>query len=62
MMLLNRLMEIRANEVLVKQQPKEDFKKLFEKSRGMKKDNPFNRGPNPFATRGGLNPFMGRRN
>ena len=60
-MILNRLMEIRANEVLVKEQPKEDFKKLFERSKGMKKDNPFNRGPNPFATRSGPNPFMGRR-
>lgn len=28
-MILDRLMEIRANEALVKEVPKEDFKKLF---------------------------------
>ena len=53
-MLLNRLMEIRANEALVKEAPVSDFKKVFEHSRGMKSNaNPFgNMGGNPFAGRG----------
>ena len=52
-MLLNRLMEIRANEALVKEAPVSDFKKVFEHSRGMKNNS------SPFGNLGG-NPFNGR--
>lgn len=52
-MILNRLMEIRANEALVKEAPVSDFKKVFEHSRGMKSN------ANPFGNMGG-NPFAGR--
>lgn len=47
-MILDRLMEIRANEALVKEAPKEDFKKLFASRGSQKKANPFASGPNPF--------------
>lgn len=47
-MLLDRLMEIRANEALVIEKPKEDFKKVFSSRPMQKKNNPFNQGPNPF--------------
>ena len=50
---VNRLMEIRANEALVKEAPVSDFKKVFEHSRGMKTSS------NPFGSMGG-NPFAGR--
>ena len=53
-MILNRLMEIRANEALVKEAPVSDFKKVFEHSKGIKNNsNPFgSMGNNPFAGRG----------
>lgn len=54
-MILNRLMEIRANEALVKEAPVSDFSKMFKNSKGNKnnKNNPFgNMGGNPFAGRG----------
>lgn len=47
-MILDRLMEIRANEALVKDTPKEDFKKVFSSRPMQKKNNPFCGGPNPF--------------
>lgn len=47
-MLLDRLMEIRANEALVIEKPKEDFKKVFSSRPMQKKSNPFGSGPNPF--------------
>ena len=47
-MILDRLMEIRANEALVKETPKEDFKKVFSSRPMQKKSNPFGSGPNPF--------------
>ena len=50
-MILDRLMEIRANEALVKEAPKEDFKKLFNGGRTVQ------RKTNPFGG-GGTNPFF----
>ena len=47
-MILDRLMEIRANEALIKETPKEDFKKVFSSRPVQKKNNPFGQGPNPF--------------
>lgn len=49
-MILDRLMELRANEALVKEVPKEDLKKLFAFRRGTKNSNSFGQGNNPFFT------------
>ena len=53
-MILNRLMEIRANEALVKEAPVSDFSKMFKNNKGKVNNN-----SNPFGNMGS-NPFRGR--
>lgn len=54
-MILDRLMELRAEEALQVTQKESDFKKMFEKAlkNSKKTNNPFNKGTNPFLNRKG---------
>lgn len=56
--MLDTLMDMRAEEALVKEKPKSDFNKMLEKAKGSQKrtNNPFSIGGNPFGN-SSANPF-----